>query len=94
MNCEGWSVGAGVGLTTSREASGADMRFVVSAGVVMSDAAFEPLSLTMSSPFPPLLLLFDGGGGFTVRLDGDNALLARKMTSLHRLQSSSSSCEM
>ena len=51
MNCGGWSVGAGVGFTTSREAFGADMRFADSAGVVMSDAVFEPLSLTMSSPF-------------------------------------------
>jgi len=93
VNCGGWSVGAGVRFTTSREAFGADMRFADLAGVVMSDAVFEPLSLTMSSLFPPLLLLFGGGGGFTVRLDGDNAPLARKMTSLHRLQSSSSSCE-
>lgn len=94
MNCGGWSAGADVGFTASREASGADMRFVDSAEVVISDAVFEPLPLTMSSPFPPLLLLFGGGGGFTVRLDGNNAPLARKMTSLHRLQSSSSSCEM
>lgn len=92
MNCGGWSIGAGVGFTTSREASGADMVFVNSPGVMISDAVLE--TRTMSSPFPPLLLLFGGGGGFTVRLDGDNAPLARKMISLHRLQSSSSSYEL
>lgn len=45
----------------------------------------------MNSPFPPLFLRFWGGGGLTVRFGGDSAALARKMTSLHRLQSSSSS---
>ena len=105
VNCGGWSTGAEAEVTTAsenagvvgtKEASGVDMVFVDSTGEAMPDVAPDMsslLPLIMSSPFPPLFLLFGGGGGFTVRFDGDNAPLARKITSLHRLQSSSSSFE-
>lgn len=96
VSCGGCSTGAEV---ASDEGAGGESGVEVGVRVPAPEEIDGLLALgetmllppAVNSPFPPLFLRFCGGGGLTTKLRGDKLPLARKMTSLHRLQSSSSS---
>lgn len=88
VSCGGCSTA--VGVTTGGEVASGD-GVSKPKGVADRDEMVMLLPPAVNSPFPPLFLRFCGGGALTTKFRGDKAPLARKMTSLHLLQSSSSS---